>query len=277
MGSSCECMVVSSHNTKQNIFLANPTRYLTKQSNSNTFSSNSNLNELNKKLSFINSNNNINLNESLVPFVYKDNTFETMLLNEINQVRLSPSGYAVKLKNMLNNNVQMKNNVCVLVYNKDRIILNKGKDVFNEAICFLNNMSPVNELQLNEEIRINIANGNNVNTHSDKTEYSTSRINTNTNNNNSNNNSNNSNKRISVKTLKHILLNKKLTLLNKYPNCLFTYDIFSNPELSVVLQITDEAFNKARRNIILSPNINYFATCCFYNRKNQFTSVSSFA
>ena len=274
MGSSCECMVVSSHN-KQNIFITNPTRYLTKQSNSNTFSSNSNLNELNKKLSFINSNNNINLSESLVPFVYKDNTFETMLLNEINQVRLSPSGYAVKLKNMLNNNVQMKNNVCVLLYNKDRIILNKGKDVFNEAICYLNNMSPVNELQLNDEIRISIANGNNVNAHSDKTEYSTGRINTN--NNNNNNNGSSSNKLISVKTLKHILLDKKITLLNKYPNCLFTYDIFSNPELSVVFQITDEAFNKARRNIILSPNISYFATCCFYNRKNQFTSVSSFA
>ena len=261
MGSSCECMVVSGNSSKQNIFLAKRTHYSTKQSNSNTFSSNTNLNDLNKKLSFVNSNSNININESLVPFVYKESNFESLLLNEINQVRLSPTNYAVKLKNLLNS-VQMQNNVCVLVHNKEKIILDKGVQVFLEAICFLNSMSPVNELQLNDEIRINIAH-NNVNTHSDKTEFSTGRV--------------NNSRLISVKTLKQVLLDKKASLLNKYPHCLFTYDIFNNPELSVVFQITDEAFNKSRRNIILSPNITYFATCCFYNVKNQFTSVSSFA
>ena len=248
MGSSCECMVTSNKYSKQNIVLETKSHFVQSHPNVMSVNSSDNPTQYSKLLSFVNNNS-----------VYKDDNFELMLLNEINHVRTTPQNYVNKLKNLLNY-VQQENNACVLVYNKEKIILNKGIQTFYETIDILNSMQPVKELQLNEEIRITLQ--NNVNTTSNKTAVSSGR----------------QSKRphIPMKTLKQVLLDKKASLLKKYSKCFFTYDIFKNPELSVVFQITDEAFQNSRRNILLSPDINYFASYSFYNHKNQFTSVSTF-
>ena len=254
MGSSCECMVVSNKYSKQNILLENKTHFAQNHSNVISVNNSDNQNQYNKLLSFVN-----NTEKTFSSSVYKEENFELMLLNEINHVRTSPQSYVNKLKKLLTY-VQHDNNACVLIYNKEKIILNKGIQTFYETIDILNSMQPLRELQLNEEIRITLQ--NNVNTTSNKTAVSSGR----------------KSKRplVPMKTLKQVLFDKKATLLKKYSKCFFTYDIFKNPELSVVFQITDEAFQKSRRNILLSPDINYFATYYFYNNKNQFTSVSTF-
>lgn len=232
MGSSCECMVISNHYSKQTIFLENKAHLSERQIHIKNTNSNMNTLSCIKK----------NTSSS---FIYESKNFENLLLKEINHVRHCPMSYAVKLKNFLNY-VQTENNVCILTYAKEKIVLNKGIQMFLEAILYLNKMTPLNELKLNEEVRINVGN----------MEFEKEME--------------------CIEMLKRILVNKKGEILKKYSKCLFTYDIFRNPELSVVFQITDEAFGGRRREVILSPNVSYFATCCFYNKDKQFTSISSF-
>ena len=73
-----------------------------------------------------------------------------------------------------------------------------------------------------------------------------------------------------------LILKKRLKLKEKYQKTFFNLDIFNEPKISVIFQITDEAFNKERRNAILNPNYNYFAVSYIKNNK-KFLSISSFA
>lgn len=73
-------------------------------------------------------------------------------------------------------------------------------------------------------------------------------------------------------------MEKKTELLAKYQNLIFNLDIFSDdPVLSVIFQVTDEAFNLQRRNAILNPKFKIFAVGYTYDYNNKFISISTLA
>lgn len=74
-------------------------------------------------------------------------------------------------------------------------------------------------------------------------------------------NMNNVDKKMS--SIGNLILEKRTELLAKYQNIIFNLDIFSDPLLSVIFQITDEAFNLQRRNAILNPTF-YNVRCLIY-------------
>ena len=67
----------------------------------------------------------------------------------------------------------------------------------------------------------------------------------------------NVNKKIS--SIGNLILEKRTELLAKYDAIMFNLDIFSDPVLSVIFQITDEAFDHQRRNALLNKKFKMFA------------------
>ena len=80
-----------------------------------------------------------------------------------------------------------------------------------------------------------------------------------------------------VSSIGNLIMEKKTELLAKYQNIIFNLDIFSDPVLSVIFQVTDEAFNLQRRNAILNPKFKMFAVRYTYDYNNKFISISTLA
>ena len=119
--------------------------------------------------------------------------------------------YANKLKQLLSN-IIIENSTCFFVYNnKEKIVLQKGTHTFIEAIDYLKSLSPMNKLNWNDELKVRMTNVN---------------------------------KKIS--SIGNLILEKRTELLAKYDAIMFNLDIFSDPVLSVIFQITDEAFYHQR-------------------------------
>lgn len=175
----------------------------------------------------------------------KDDTltsFEYTLLSEINSVRTSPSEYANKLNQLLSN-IIIENSTCFFVYNnKEKIILQKGKHTFIETIEYLRALSPMNKLNWNDELKVRMTNVN---------------------------------KKIS--SIGNLILEKRTELLAKYGAIMFNLDIFSDPVLSVIFQITDEAFDHQRRNALLNKKYTMFAVTYTYDYNKKFMSISTLA
>lgn len=170
----------------------------------------------------------------------QETTFESIILREINIARTRPKEYAEKLKQMIDN-IKIENNTCFLIYNKEKVILQKGIQIFMETIEHLNSIKPMCNLKWCEEIKLtNIRFKKNIN------------------------------------SIGSLLLEKRKQLIQKYHHCAFNIDIFSDPILSVIFQITDEAFNRQRRNEILNPKYTKFAVGYTYDKNNQFFSISTF-
>lgn len=166
-------------------------------------------------------------------------TFESVILREINIARTRPKDYADKLKQMIDN-IKIENNTCFLIYNKEKVILQKGIQIFIETIEHLNSIKPMCNLKWCEEIKLtNIKFKKNIN------------------------------------SIGNLLLEKRKQLIKKYHNCAFNIDIFADPILSAIFQITDEAFNRQRRNEILNPKYTKFAIGYTYDKDNQFFSIST--
>ena len=81
-----------------------------------------------------------------------------------------------------------------------------------------------------------------------------------------------------VSSIGNLIMEKKTELLAKYQNLIFNLDIFSDdPVLSVIFQVTDEAFNLQRRNAILNQKFKIFAVGYTYDYNNKFISISTLA
>ena len=175
----------------------------------------------------------------------KDDTltsFEYTLLSEINSVRTSPSEYANKLNQLLSN-IIIENSTCFFVYNnKEKSIVQKGKHTFIETIEYLRALSPMNKLNWNDELKVRMTNVN---------------------------------KKIS--SIGNLILEKRTELLAKYDAIMFNLDIFSDPVLSVIFQITDEAFDHQRRNALLNKKYTMFAVTYTYDYNKKFMSISTLA
>ena len=85
----------------------------------------------------------------------------------------------------------------------------------------------------------------------------------------------NVNKKIS--SIGNLILEKRTELLAKYDAIMFNLDIFSDPVLSVIFQITDEAFDHQRRNALLNKKFKMFAVTYTYDYNKKFMSISTLA
>jgi hypothetical protein len=209
-----------------------------------------NVQDLEDNINNYNNNNNLNPNnEKLLNDKNNEKLFETNLLNEINFVRTHPNEYA----EFLNENIKYikkENGHFYFVYNNNnekKILLKEGEQIFIDAINQLKKLKPLKSLKWNDEIKIEL-------------------------------NEKELDNNFSNDLLGKLILKKRLKLKEKYQKTFFNLDIFNEPKISVIFQITDEAFNKERRNAILNPNYNYFAVSYIKNNNNKkFLSVSSFA
>ena len=209
-----------------------------------------NVQDLENNINNYNNNNNLNPNnEKLLNDKNNEKLFETNLLNEINFVRTHPNEYA----EFLNENLKLikkENGHFYFVYNNNnekKILLKEGEQIFIDAINQLKKLKPLKSLKWNDEIKIEL-------------------------------NEKELDNNFSNDLLGKLILKKRLKLKEKYQKTFFNLDIFNEPKISVIFQITDEAFNKERRNAILNPNYNYFAVSYIKNNNNKkFLSVSSFA
>ncbi len=172
-------------------------------------------------------------------------SFEMCFLKEINLIRENPKKFAIKLKE-LTKNIIKENDQEYLYLNKnnleEKILLKKGKTVFKETINYLEQFNPVNKLIYNENLKVTFE----------------------------------ENIKLTKENIGKLILNKRLNLLKLYKNCFFCIDIFQDPFLSVVFQITDEIFNKVRRNAILNKDYSMFAISTYKDSDNNFISISSF-
>jgi hypothetical protein len=173
-------------------------------------------------------------------------SFEIFFLKEINVIRENPKKFAIKLKELSKDIIKENNNEYLLINrnnnNKEKILLKKGKQIFDETINFLEKFSPVNKLEYNENLKIIFE----------------------------------EEMKLTKENIAKIILKKRLDLLKIYKNCFFCIDIFQDPFLSVVFQIIDENFNQIRRNAILNKNYSMFAISTYKDSDNNFISISCF-
>ena len=174
-------------------------------------------------------------------------SFEIFFLKEINLIRENPKKFAIKLKELSKDIIKENNNEYLLINrnnnnNKEKILLKKGKEIFDETINFLEKFSPVNKLDYNENLKIIFE----------------------------------EEMKLTKENIAKIILKKRLNLLKIYKNCFFCIDIFQDPFLSVVFQIIDENFNQIRRNAILNKNYSMFAISTYKDSDNNFISISCF-
>ena len=210
-----------------------------------------------------NHNNELNLknNNKSTGNVTYERSYELNMLNEINFARTNPKEYAIKLKD-LTQFIIKEGDTEYLITKKfnEKILLKTGSRIFYDTIKYLNHLEPVNQLEWSNDIKIKfgtISNNNLI-------EYN-------------NENSNNQDLILTGENLGKIILNKRLELLQKYKKCFFNIGIINDPILSIVFQITDEAFNQERRNAILNKDFTIFAVNYIEDNKKNFISICSFA
>ena len=201
-----------------------------------------------------------NYNKSTGNVTY-ERSYELNMLNEINFARTNPKEYAIKLKD-LTQFIIKEGDTEYLITKKlnEKILLKTGSRIFYDTIKYLNHLEPVNQLEWSNDIKIKfgtISNNNLI-------EYN-------------NENSNNQDLVLTGENLGKIILNKRLELLQKYKKCFFNIGIINDPILSIVFQITDEAFNQERRNAILNKDFTIFAVNYIEDNRKNFISICSFA
>jgi hypothetical protein len=173
-----------------------------------------------------------------------EDSFEGLILKEINLIRCEPKTYANKLKELIPNIKENKGKLYFHFENKQRVVITKGEELFQETIGILNKTKPMNKLIWNNLLKINIPN------------YI---------------------KKITNGYIENLMINKRRELKNQFNQITFTIDIFSNPILSAIFQITDETFHSERRNAILNSSFSYYAVFYREETDGKFFSISTFA
>jgi hypothetical protein len=174
-----------------------------------------------------------------------EDSFEGLLLKEINLIRSEPQKYANKLKELIPNIRETNGKLYFHFENKQKILITKGEELFQETIGILNKTKPMNKLSWNHFLKINIP----------------SHI-----------------KKITNGHIENLMISKRREYKNQFAQITFTIDIFSNPILSVIFQITDEMFNSERRNAILNPSFSQYAVSYREDiTEGKFFSISTFA
>jgi hypothetical protein len=210
-------------------------------------------------------NNNIDLNfknyNKSTGNVTYERSYELNMLNEINFARTNPKEYAIKLKD-LTQFIIKEGDTEYLITKKfnEKILLKTGSRIFYDTIKYLNHLEPVHQLEWSNDIKIKFGTNINNNLIEDN-----------------NRNLDNQDLILTGENIGKIILNKRLELLQKYKKCFFNIGIIQDPILSIVFQITDEAFNQERRNAILNKDFTIFAVNYIEDNKKNFISICSFA
>ena len=210
-------------------------------------------------------NNNIDLNfknyNKSTGNVTYERSYELNMLNEINFARTNPKEYAIKLKD-LTQFIIKEGDTEYLITKKfnEKILLKTGSRIFYDTIKYLNHLEPVHQLEWSNDIKIKFGTNINNNLIEDN-----------------NQNLDNQDLILTGENIGKIILNKRLELLQKYKKCFFNIGIINYPILSIVFQITDEAFNQERRNAILNKDFTIFAVNYIEDNKKNFISICSFA
>ncbi len=210
-------------------------------------------------------NNNIDLNfknyNKSTGNVTYERSYELNMLNEINFARTNPKEYAIKLKD-LTQFIIKEGDTEYLITKKfnEKILLKTGSRIFYDTIKYLNHLEPIHQLEWSNDIKIKFGTNINNNLIEDN-----------------NQNLDNQDLILTGENIGKIILNKRLELLQKYKKCFFNIGIIQDPILSIVFQITDEAFNQERRNAILNKDFTIFAVNYIEDNKKNFISICSFA
>ena len=200
-----------------------------------------------------------NYNKSTENFTNDNSSYELKMLKEINFVRTNPKDYAIKLKELTQFIIKEGDYEYLIPKNSkynEKILLKTGSKLFYDTIEYLNKLEPIKELEWKEELKIKFEENNLL----EKNQLS----------------SESQDNILSSESIGKLVLNKRLELLQKYKKCFFNIDIFQDPILSVVFQITDEAFHQERRNAILNNEFTFFAINAIEDNRKNFISICSF-
>ncbi len=210
-----------------------------------------------------NHNNELNLknNNKSTGNVTYERSYELNMLNEINFARTNPKEYAIKLKD-LTQFIIKEGDTEYLITKKfnEKILLKTGSRIFYDTIKYLNHLEPVHQLEWSNDIKIKFGTIINNNFIEDNNQIL-----------------DNQDLILTGENIGKLILNKRLELLQKYKKCFFNIGIINDPILSIVFQITDEAFNQERRNAILNKDFTIFAVNYIEDNKKNFISICSFA
>ena len=210
-----------------------------------------------------NHNNELNLknNNKSTGNVTYERSYELNMLNEINFARTNPKEYAIKLKD-LTQFIIKEGDTEYLITKKlnEKILLKTGSRIFYDTIKYLNHLEPVHQLEWSNDIKIKFGTIINNNFIEDNNQIL-----------------DNQDLILTGENIGKLILNKRLELLQKYKKCFFNIGIINDPILSIVFQITDEAFNQERRNAILNKDFTIFAVNYIEDNRKNFISICSFA
>ena len=208
-----------------------------------------------------NHNNELNLknNNKSTGNVTYERSYELNMLNEINFARTNPKEYAIKLKD-LTQFIIKEGDTEYLITKKfnEKILLKTGSRIFYDTIKYLNHLEPVHQLEWSNDIKIKFGTIINNNFIEDNNQIL-----------------DNQDLILTGENIGKLILNKRLELLQKYKKCFFNIGIINDPILSIVFQITDEAFNQERRNAILNKDFTMIAINYINDRNNNFISICS--
>ena len=196
-------------------------------------------------------NNTLQKSPTIISQYRKFNIFKEKILAEINLARTNPSYYAEKLEDMIKlikpNKSEKKNKnrqiyKYVLEYShKKNIGLSTGEESFRKAIDLLRNMIPLNPLQMESEIYIDI-----------EKEHLTD--------------------------IENVIIEKTKKIKEKFPKLKVHMDMIRDPELSAILQIVDDTvFKGKRREAILNPNFKLISLSQVKNENKELYTFLSFA
>ena len=209
----------------QEIKIDPPLEFLTSSENNNKLTSYENNNFIN------NIEENENEEEELLP----NDDFSKYIFNHINLIRENPKQY-ISI-NEEKKNIQYDKNNRLIYKSKVKVALTKGEIIFNEAIHFLEEISPMKKLKFKPEITIKIP--NTIEEIKDKTYM-----------------------KIKVREL---LNNNNNININSYWR-----DNIKDPETSFILMIVDDNQKKSgmKRKDILNPDYKYIGISSVMIDKN---------
>ena len=192
-------------------------------------------------------NNNIpcTIHSQVISIPLLDNSFENLLLQEINTVRTKPKEYAHKLKTMMNIFDKTNDSLCLSFPKTEKIILSNVEESFKLTIDYLQTIEPMQQLEWDERLKVEL--------HEEKPFLKNA-------------------------TIFKLMIKKKSEIKDLYGVVNFNIDFTSHPISSCITQITgDIDYNYDRRNVILNPHFSSFAVSYIKDPVRNFISVSTFA
>ena len=179
----------------------------------------------------------------------KSEDFAHQVLHVINQVRENPPAFAQKIiDSIVNIQKEEKEGVTKIIFNAkgSKVNLNKGEEAFRQVATLLMNTSPVDPLQLREELVTQLP--------EDPAMWK------------------------NKSTIAEINAKKCVEVADNYGIIKFNMDLgVSDPELTVILQLVDDSsFKGKRRDNILHPKNKYLGVS-YAKQKKKFFTILFFA